>query len=303
MKKILFLLFIFLFKSTFANDITADYLSLKTTFPITEEKFKNYKILIVPGVLAESFISKSNNFIKLRSLFAEGFKDQIEYLKNNESDFEFVRLETETPPEENALKIIESLEKSTLPVLIYSHSKGGLDTLEAFRLRPDLIQKVHGWITVQTPFYGAPIASKVHRNHLYKGGAKNLFRIMGGNQKGLSSLTIEERLQIMQQSSTIELIEKIAKETRFINMATTKENTRGYDTPLELFRNYSDKKAGPNDGVVPLKSALLSEHGFNVDYVIEENVDHLMTMTNFYILRQPYDREAHTAAALKLLLK
>lgn len=297
------LLFYFLTKCISAADLSAEYFALKNSYPITDDRLKEYKILVIPGVLAESFITKSNNLIKLRTLFSEGFKDQVEYLKNIEADYEFVKLETETPPEENAKKIIFAIETSNKPILIYSHSKGGLDTLEAFRQRPDLIENVHGWISVQTPFYGAPIASKVQRNHIYKGGANNLFRIMGGNRKGLSSLTIEERSAIMDDIYTTELIVKISSQMKFINLATTKKNLKGYDTPLELFRNYSEKKAGANDGVVPLKSALLYQHGFNIDYVIEENVDHLMTMTNFYILRQPYDREAHTAAALRLLIQ
>lgn len=303
MLKYCFFLFYFLINSAVAKNLSSEYLSLKNRFPITEDRLKDYKILVVPGVLAESFIIRSNNLLKLRPLFSEGFKDQINFLKTIDADFEFVKLETERPPEENAKTIFKSIEASDKPILIYSHSKGGLDTLEAFRQRPELLDKVHGWITVQTPFYGAPIASKVQRNHLYKGGVNNLFRLMGGNRKGISSLTIEERRAIMDDISTVELIVKISQTIKFINLATTKENIKGYDTPLELFRNYSDKKAGTNDGVVPLKSALLYQHGYNVDYVIEENVDHLMTMTNFYILKQPYDREAHTAAALRLLLR
>lgn len=53
-----------------------------------------------------------------------------------DQDFEFLKVETENPPAENAKVISEAIYRSDKPVLIYSHSKGGLDTLEAFRKDP-----------------------------------------------------------------------------------------------------------------------------------------------------------------------
>lgn len=45
-------------------------------------------------------------------------------------------------------------------VVIVSHSKGGLDTLHALIEHPELIDEpVVGWVALQGPFYGSPVAS------------------------------------------------------------------------------------------------------------------------------------------------
>lgn len=106
----------------------------------------------------------------------------------------------------------------------------------------------------------------------------------------------------MNQSEISSLIETITKKIHFLNFGSTKENSFGYDSPLKFFRDYCDVKAGANDGVVPLSSALMKEHGYAVDFVTEENTDHLMTMTHYVLLPQTYNIKAHTISILKLLL-
>ena len=65
-------------------------------------------------------------------------------------------------------------------MIIYSHSKGGIDTLEALRERPDLLSHIHGWVTVQSPFWGAPLASTIYNNHALRDVGKNLLEWLGG---------------------------------------------------------------------------------------------------------------------------
>lgn len=294
---------LFITATAWSKDLSELYLKRKNLTLLSEVRaIQKYKVIIVPGVLAQSFISDSSNQIKLNFLFEDGFKEQIALLTRLKIDYEFLNLETENSPEKNAADIISAIENSEKPVLIYSHSKGGIDTLEAIRQKPSILSKIHGWASIQSPFWGAPVASEFNNNNLLKNAGDSLFRWMGGDAKGMSSLTIEERNTYMERSDIKNLLVLINQKINFLNYASFKTNTLGIDTPLELFRNYTDEKSGVNDGVVPLTSALMKEHGLDVNFIIESEVDHLMTMTRYRLDNVNFNQKAHTIAVLKLLL-
>lgn len=297
-------IFFLLFSSSlWSMDLSIAYLKGKDQTLASEvSALQKYKVLIIPGVLAQSFISDSNNQIKLTFLFEDGFKEQIKLLETLKIEYEFLNLETENSPEKNALAITNVIEKSILPVLIYSHSKGGLDVLEAIRQNPGLLVKIHGWASIQSPFWGAPVASGFNNNLVLRDSSNNLFEWMGGDASGMSSLTIEERNTYMDTNEIKNLLIVINQKIKFLNFASYKTNTLGIDTPLELFRNYTDLSDGANDGVVPLKSALMKEHGVDINFIIEEEVDHLMTMTRYRLDNNQYSQKTHTISVLKLLL-
>lgn len=297
-----------------ANDLSSLYASKikETDFSKSElVKLAGLRVLLVPGVLAESFDSKSGNQIKVGFIFEKGFREQRKLLEKNKISYEYLTFDTESTPVVNAKAIIAAIEKSLVPVVIYSHSKGGIDTLEALRQRPDLLPKIHGWVSVQTPFWGSPVAEFMYDNSILQSSGRTLFEWMGGDVGGMSALTIRERQDYMENKEIKNLIGKINKQTTFLNFGTFKVNVFGIDTPLELFRNLSQSRAGNNDGVVPLTSALMHSHGYDINYVIEENVDHLMPMTKyrpdtidvFHLSRSKYNQQAHTMSLIKMLLR
>lgn len=313
MKYLFFAALILNLSGVMASDLSAVYASKmqEKSFSSTElSKLKNLKVLIVPGVLAESFNSNSGNQIKVGFIFEEGFREQKKLLEKNKISYEYLNFDTESPPEVNAKAIIRAIEFSFVPVVIYSHSKGGLDTLEAFRQRPDLLPKIHGWVSVQSPFWGAPVASLMYDNTLLKDSGKTLFEWMGGDVGGMSALTINERQGYMDSQEIKNLIGVINKKIRFLNYGSFKPNSFGIDTPLELFRNLTTSRAGDNDGVVPLSSALMHSHGYDVNFAIESGVDHLMPMTKyrpdkidiFHMSRSQYDQQTHTMSLIKMVL-
>lgn len=304
MKIMIFFLLLFT-QVCWAIDLSASYIKLKSDnfSEASLKEVRNYKVLLIPGVLAQSFVSDSNNQIKMKFLFEEAFKEQTEILTKLKIEFEFVDLETENSPEVNAQIIANVIVDSPKKVLIYSHSKGGIDTLEALRQYPLLINKIRGWVSVQTPFWGAPVASGLSKNILIKDSSENIFKWMGGDAKGMSSLTINDRVKYMEDSEIVKLLSEINQKTKFINFATYKTNTFGIDTSMELFRNYTTKKAGRNDGVVPVRSAIMKEHGIDVDYIVEPEVDHLMTMTHYRLDSHNYDQKGHFLSLMQLILQ
>jgi triacylglycerol lipase len=312
MRLIIALILLSLTFSTFAHDLSERYLLLKKSKLTSAEikELKKHKIILVPGVLAESF-SKGKNKLSVEYIFEEGFSEQISAFNESGLDFQFLDFDTEKSPAENAKEIISALEAADKPVLLYSHSKGGLDTLEAFRQRPDLVKKISGWVTVQSPLWGSKIASLMFENKPIKTVGTSLFEWMGGDVGGFSSLTIEEREQVMNSADVKNLLLTLPKKMRILNYASFKENRLGVDSPLEIFRNIDQNLEGWNDGVVSVNSALMSQHGYAVDSIVESDVDHLMTMTKYRPdswdllnwTRKEYSQKAHTIALLRLLLE
>ena len=294
--------------SLMAADLSSVYEAKKQESSFSAEelkKLKNFKVLLIPGVLSESLTG--NNQIKLGFIFENGFNEQKKLMEENKIDYEYVKFDSESSIEINAQAIALAIESSSKPVLIYNHSKGGLDTLEALRQKPELINKIHGWVTVQSPFWGSPIADMVYDSKVLRKMGTALFEWFGGDVGGITSLTIRDRSQYMETEEIKNLIKTISKKIKFLNYASYKRDSFGVDTPLELLRDLTLKKSGPNDGVVPLDSARMNAHGFNVDYVIENGVDHLMTATKYRPdkmnkTRSVYNQQIHTMSLLKMIL-
>lgn len=67
--------------------------------------------------------------------------------------------DTSDSVEHNAAAILEFLRSTDKQIVIVSHSKGGLDTLDALLDAPELWgDTVVGWVALQAPFYGSPVA-------------------------------------------------------------------------------------------------------------------------------------------------
>ena len=312
------LLFIALFSfSSAANelDISKEYLLAKSKAQshsldnrLLKSYLKNQTILLVPGVLSESFNSKSDQKLKVDFLMGEIFQDHEDWLIEEGLNYETILLESESSPEENAKFINEVIEEIPGDVIIFAHSKGGIDTFTGLAKRPDLLKKITGIITVQTPFYGSNIAQDLNDNIITKTIGKWLFNILGGSEEGMNSLTIENSLK--RQEFYEESFAHITSEVPVINFGSYKEDIFGWDSPLELFRDISSKKSGKNDGVVPLSSAFLDD----AYKVTESGVDHLLSVTDCkgikklgfvptlrYTKRWTYDRKSHFKALLETL--
>jgi pimeloyl-ACP methyl ester carboxylesterase len=67
--------------------------------------------------------------------------------------------DTSESVEHNAAAILEFLRSTDKQIIIVSHSKGGLDTLDALLDAPELWGvTVLGWVALQAPFHGSPVA-------------------------------------------------------------------------------------------------------------------------------------------------
>jgi len=298
-------------------DVSEEYLFSKTQIQnhsfndeLLTSYLKSQTVLLIPGVLSQSFSSTSTQRIKIDYLIGSIFRDHEDWLIEKGINYESLEIESEASPEENKEFIIQILEELPDNIIIFTHSKGGLDTFEALVHRPDLLEKITGVITVQTPFKGAPVADAFTRNSLVKNISEWLFRFLGGSEGGILSLTTKESRLRNQKYN--EDFQRIIQEIPVINYGSFKEDTFGWDTPLEIFRDYTYKKAGKSDGVVPLENSFLD----NTYQVTESGVDHLNSVTNTQGVRRltflpqlnykqewTFDRKSHFQALLEVLRK
>ncbi|MGB8223685.1 MAG: hypothetical protein WCF10_13955 [Polyangiales bacterium] len=107
----------------------------------------------------------------------------------------------------NAAAILDFLRHTDKQVIIVSHSKGGLDTLEALLQAPELWgDTVAGWVALQAPFYGSPVADPAP-------SAINavLLSAVGGNGQSLDDLktTIRDSYMAEHESQIADLTASI----------------------------------------------------------------------------------------------
>jgi hypothetical protein len=101
--------------------------------------------------------------------------------------------DTSESVEHNAAAILKFLRRTDKKIVIVSHSKGGLDTLDALLGAPALWgNKVVGWVALQAPFHGSPLADSAPSeiNDL-------LLSAVGGNGQAVEDLKTTTRIAYM----------------------------------------------------------------------------------------------------------
>ncbi len=243
---------------------------------------RDYKVIFVFGLLSDLYKEK----------FTNGY---VKWLRKMGIDCERADIESEEAPSYNVPAITRAIELSDKPVIIIARSKGGLDVLYTLVENEHLLNKIRGIIMIQTPFFGSPLADYILNNSILNTAVVKTLKALGGSKKFLSSLATDKREEYYRQNR--EAITRIAGSVPFISFASWKENEpRRLDTILELPRNIMEKAGIANDGLVPVKSAILPE----TDYIMKSGIDHIVTVRSVRIL--PFDRFRFMKTLLAMLL-
>jgi hypothetical protein len=102
--------------------------------------------------------------------------------------------DTSASVEHNAAALLNFIRSTNKQVIIVSHSKGSLDTLDALLGAPELVgTKVIGWVAIQAPFRGSPVADSTF-------GPLNgfLLEALGGNGQSVEDLKTKVRKPYME---------------------------------------------------------------------------------------------------------
>ena len=170
---------------------------------------------------------------------------------------EVVALPTADPVAANAERIAAALAADARPAVLVGHSKGGLEALAAL-LRPGAAARCRGFVALQSPFYGSPIADAVCGQRPLHLAAHHALQALGvGGGAGVADLTTRARAAWMAEHEAA--IAALAAAVPMASLGTVLARGQGWHDAayLPLARWMEREGAGPNDGLVPLASTLL----------------------------------------------
>lgn len=178
---------------------------------------KNCAIIFVPGFISETVLAFEdvNPGIPIGGYFAE----QIDALKNEDGlDARLFRTESEASVSENAESLAVYLRKFTGRTILIGHSKGGLEILDVLVHYADIRPKVAGWIAIQSPFFGSPIADLTYENKILRVPADWILQALGGSDHSLHDLETKTRRRYFERHEGE--IQKVFSEIPHISMVT-----------------------------------------------------------------------------------
>ena len=213
-------------------------------------ELKGQRVLLVYGLLGEVAAS-------LHRLGLEYMQCEEEWLRQEGAEPSIVSLPTAAPVASNATRLAATLLADSRPTLIIAHSKGGLETLAALS-NAEARARCCGFIALQSPFMGSPVADAVVAAKPLAAASIGLARMLRiGSGEGLRDLTTHARQAWM--AGHARAVAETLKRVPTVCVATAiTANARGRERlHLAAGRWLEKQGAGPNDGLVPVSSALL----------------------------------------------
>jgi hypothetical protein len=208
------------------------------------------RVLVAYGLLGDTTAA-------LRRFGIDYMWAQQDWLRAVGAAPEVVRVPTAASVAANAARIRTALLAAERPALVIAHSKGGLEALAAL-LDPAAAARCAGFVAFQSPFGGSPVADAVAGSRPLHGLALAGFRALRvGDGEGLGDLTTPVRAAWMRAhaGAVAELVERVP----VVTAATVLDGAalRGRDHAYGVVARWMERRAGPNDGLVPVASALL----------------------------------------------
>ena len=272
-----------------AGDLTRTYLNAygdPCAFGSAQfNALRNYKVLLIPGYMGD--------------LYPAYYADQLRWLSAGGVTHLKVAISSGDSTAVNGPLIAAAIRDSAKPVLIISHSKGSVDTLEALLSDPALRSKVKGWVSLQGAFFGSPVADKLLDGSLLNPlVAHVILGLLGATRESAQGLTTTVSLAYYRERAAA--ISQLLREIPSIAFASAVNSTAGAEpaTSLEIPHELMARDGIRNDGLIPLDAAVLP----GMDFVKLNGIDHIapvmparrhlnrvhMTQALLLALREPF---------------
>ena len=240
-----------------------------------------YHVMVVHGLLGEVGLRFTRLFDRLNPSqhTIDYLKDQQIVLRDAGISGEVLDYKSESV-ERCGAEVARRILASDKPVLLITHSKGCLDTLEALLSvqREGQLAKVAGWIAIQGPFRGAPEADEIAADRFRRITTKIALNCLGARYVAVNDMTTSARGQYLDAHR--EEIERITASVPVLCFASWK----------------TDAKPPGSDGSVPVDSAILS----GSDFVAVSGLSHSATV---YGSHGEFDRASFTRALLSMMVE
>jgi hypothetical protein len=213
-------------------------------------RLAGHRVLLCYGLLGEVMAG-------LRPIGIDYMSRQLAWLRGLGLSAAPLGLPTAAPVARNAERLAAIVLEEAAPVVLVAHSKGGLDALSAL-LRPGVAGRCRGFLALQSPFHGTPVADAALGFGPLRATADRVLRLARlGDGEGLRDLTCAVRGPWMAEHETA--IRDLAAHLPMATIGTVLDpapgfRERGY---LPLARWMERQGAGPGDGLVPVASTCL----------------------------------------------
>jgi len=215
------------------------------------EALAGVRVLLAYGLFGEVVAG-------LRAFGLDYMGGQLAWLRGLGADAAVVPMPTAAPVALNAAHLHGVVLRDPRPVVVIAHSKGGLEALDAL-VRPGAAARCRAFVAIQAPFLGSPMADallSVRPLHRAAGGILRLLRL--GDGQGLQDLTTAARRDWMAAHAG-EVAALVAAVPVVCCGAFVPPDASGPDRRYRPLARWLERRGGggPNDGLVPVRSALL----------------------------------------------
>ncbi|MES2713842.1 MAG: hypothetical protein V4653_19865 [Pseudomonadota bacterium] len=209
------------------------------------------RVLLVLGLMGEVMAA-------LRPIGIDYMQSLAAWLREQRAEVSVVRLPTAEPVIRNALELRAAIAAEPRPPLVIAHSKGGLEALAAL-IEPATADRCAGFIALQSPFMGSPIADLVTGNPALDATATRLAGLLRiGSGEGVRDLTTFSRAAWMRTHA--DAIAALLHQLPVLCVATAvpTRGARGRERAYAIVDAWMRSRGhGPTDGLVPLSSAII----------------------------------------------
>jgi len=278
------------------------------------QSLKNSEIVLIPGIVSESFIwSDHRSPVDFSLLFKDYFGAQLSHYKKLGLSVSRLKGSSKSV-QETILQIddkIQELSAKNKKAVFVTHSLGGLALLDWMMEQPkSTLETIRSIVFLQAPFYGSPMASVYFENPYYARTILGpIIPFINASEETIRYLSVEQRQKTMARhegrlSEVLSDISVITMSGVSLNSASIffpSLNIMGHGCLTYLLGKCRSKEIfdGPlddSDGMVPFQNSKLEGY----DFVRIESVDHGET-----VLQMPFnniDRAHMTDALVKMVL-
>lgn len=317
MKNVIIVAILALSTTLFAADQSDRYNELykkKTVLESTHlQSLKNSEIVLLPGIVAESFIWEDHRApVDFSILFKDYFGAQLDHYKK--LGVSVTRLKGSSKAVKEIIQQIDekvsSLRSQNKKAIFVTHSLGGLALLDWIMAQDkETLKTIRSIVFLQSPFFGSPVASVYFENPYYARTILGpIVPFFNASEETIKYLSVEERQvvmatyewQINDAFSGINVITMAGVSLHSPSLFLPSLNIMGHGCLVYVrgcrSREIYNGQLDDSDGMVPFYSSKLPDF----DYVRIENVDHGET-----VLQMPFnnlDRVKMTDALIRMIL-
>lgn len=250
------------------------------------------RILFVPAVLSGIALTAS------RLRLVEYLTYQVRQLRDNGFDAEVADIDTGATVQRNGERLADILRGQHCPTWVVTHSKGGLDTLQALIAHPDVQRYVDGWVAFQAPFFGSPIADVASGSIRARRVSGTALKLLGADPAVVADLRTDRRAAYMDDHAT-----RVAQLTAQVPIMCVGSVSNPSPREVSLLPSWPtgrwmDQLGLLNDGLVPLNSTILP----GARFVRLRGLGHGQVATNHILSRRKFEHIDLLKALLALML-